>query len=108
MTPDEGLQQPTRLRRSVALVGVTRQHRGCVVALGEAERPGDERRYPGGIGMQRVHQHDVRLRENLRAHCRKQAPVFHEPRGHAGADRIVTVGVAYAFGNHIDFGRPSR
>src|SRR5882672_9225353 len=81
------------LRRRVALTRVARQHRRSVEALGEAERPRDERLYPGGIGMDRVHQHDVRLGEDLRANCRQQAAALLEPLGHPVANRIVAVGV---------------
>jgi hypothetical protein len=42
------------LRRGVALTGVAREHRRSVEALREAERPCDERLYPGGIGMARA------------------------------------------------------
>jgi len=78
-----------------------------VEALGEAERPGDERPYPGGIGMERVHQHNVRLREDPRAHRREQAAAFLEPVGHPGADRIVAVGVGDALRNRIVSVQPS-
>ncbi len=54
--------------------------------------------------MERVHQHDVRLREDLRAQCRQQAAALVEPVGHPVADRIVAVGVADALGNRIDLG----
>ena len=94
------------LRRSFALSGVARQHWRSVKALGEAEWPRDERRDSGGIGVERIHQHDVRLRKDLRAQCRQQAPAFLEPVGHPLADRIVVgivVGVRDPLRNRIDF-----
>ena len=55
---------PLRLHRGVALTGVTPEHRRGMEALGEAERSRDKRLYPAGVGMERVHKDDVRLREN--------------------------------------------
>ena len=54
--------------------------------------------------MERIHQHDVRLRKDLRAHCRQQAAALREPVGHPIADRIIAVGVADPLGNRIDLG----
>ena len=90
-----------RLRRSVVLTGGAPEHWRGVEALGEAERPGNERLHAAGIGMEWVHQHDVGLWEDLRAHCRQQAAALLEPVAHPVADRIV-VRVGDPLRNRID------
>ena len=90
------------LRRSFALSRVVLQHRRRVEALGEVEWPSDERRRFGSIGMERIHQHDVRLREDSRAHRHQQATTFLEPGGHPVADHVIAVGVGNPLGNNID------
>ena len=48
--------------------------------------------------MQWIHQHDVRLEEDLCSHGRQQAPALLEPVGDPVTDRIIPVSPADSWG----------